>query len=110
MAVGLGVDQLNASQCRRRACGSHNPVQTGMTFAFLGALSAGTSPQLSSKCNRSGRAILGIAGAVAGVSVAASIADVRLLDANTLDPATFRTMSAGLLGLSIGTGVVTAIC
>lgn len=110
MALGLGVDRVNASQCRRTACGSRNPVQTGLAFAFLGAVSAGTRPQLSSKCNRSGRAIFGIVGAVVGVSAASAIADVRLLNASTFEPATFRTMSAGLLGLSIGTGVVTAIC
>jgi hypothetical protein len=81
-----------------------------MTFAFLGALSTATGPQLSSKCNRSGRAIFGILGAVVGVSAAGAIADVRLLNASTFDPATIRTMSTGLLGLGIGTGVVTAIC
>lgn len=110
MALGLGVDQLNASQCRRTACGSHNPVQTGLSFAFLGAVSAGTRPQLSSRCNRSGRAVFGILGAVVGAAAASAIADVRLLNAGTFEPATIRTMSAGLLGLSIGTGVVTAIC
>jgi len=111
MAVGLGFDQLNALQCSGTVvCSSRNTVQTGLSFAFLGAVSAATRPQLSSKCNRSGRAIFGILGALVGVSAASAIADVKLLNAGTFQPATFRTMSTGLLGLSIGTGVVTAIC
>lgn len=111
MAIGLGFDKLNALQCTgATVCSSRNTVQTGLSFAFLGAVSAATRPQLSSKCNRSGRAIFGILGAVIGVSAASTIADVRLLNAGTLQPATFRTMSTGLLGLSIGAGVATAIC
>lgn len=111
MAIGLGFDQLNALQCTgTMVCSSRNTVQTGLSFAFLGAVSAATRPELSSKCKRSGRAIFGILGAVIGVSAASTIADVRLLNAGTLQPATFRTMSTGLLGLSIGAGVATAIC
>jgi len=111
MAVGLGFDRLNASQCGARSvCPARHTVQTGMSFAFLGAVTAGTGPQLSSNCSRSGRAILGIIGAAVGVSTAAAIADVRLLNADTFEPATFSTMSSGLLGLGVGTGVATAIC
>lgn len=111
MAVGLGIDELNQAQCKgATACMGENPVQTGMSFAFLGTLLAATGPQWSSKCTRSGRAMLGILGAIVGSGAAGAIADVRLFNALRDDPASVRTMSAGLLGLGVGAGVATAIC
>lgn len=111
MGFGLGIDRLNHAQCTgNAACFAGNPVQTGMSFAFLGSLAGASAPQFASKCTRSGRAILGIIGAVAGASIVASAADVRLFSARSTDPATFRTMGFGLLGISAGAGIVTAIC
>lgn len=112
MALGLGINQLNKAQCTGSniGCFGSNPVQAGVGFAFLGTLIGSTSPQLRSKCTRSGRAMLGIAGAAIGATAAGAIMNVRLFDARTTDPATFRTMSTGLVGLGVGAGVVTAIC
>ena len=110
MGLGLGIDKLNNAQCARNAICNGNPVQTGVSFAFLGAVTGATGPKLASQCTRSGRAILGIGGAVLGSWAAATIADVRLFNATQNDPATFRTMGSALLGMGAGAGIITAIC
>lgn len=110
MGLGLGIDAINKSPCGAVQCFDGNPVQAGIGFAFLGTIVGGTGPTLRSKCTRSGRAILGIAGAAIGVTAAGAIMNVRLFDARDDDPATIRTMGTGLIGMSLGTGIVTAIC
>jgi hypothetical protein len=112
MGLGLGINELNRSQCGvgTGGCFGGNPVQAGVGFAFLGSLLGATTPQLRSKCTRSGRAMLGIVGAAVGVTAAGAIMDVRLFNARTGDPATWRTMGTGLVGLGVGAGVATAIC
>lgn len=111
MVIGLGVNALNASQCGARTiCSMDNPVQAGIGFAFLGAVAGASGPQFSSKCTRSGRAILGIVGAAVGVTVAAAASGSPLMNAHSTDKATVKTMGTGLLGLGLGSGVVTAIC
>jgi hypothetical protein len=110
MGIGLGFEQINEAACKGSLCTAKNTVQTGVSFAFLGALAGAVGRQLNSKCNRSGRAVLGIVGAIAGAAIAGAIADVRLLNSSPGDPATFRTMGTGLLGLSLGAGIATAIC
>ena len=110
MGLGLGIDKLNSAQCRANTICPGNPVQTGVSFAFLGALGGATGPQLSSKCNRSIRAIFGLIGEVVGVTIASKVADVKMLTATAREPATFKTMGSALLGLASGAGVATAIC
>jgi hypothetical protein len=110
MGLGLGIDGINKSNCGAVQCFDGNPVQAGVGFAFLGTLVGGTGPTLRSKCTRSGRAILGIAGAAIGATAAGAIMNVRLFNARNGDPATIRTMGTGLVGLSLGTGIATAIC
>ncbi len=110
MGLGLGIDAINKSNCGAVQCFDGNPVQAGIGFAFLGTLMGGTGPTLHSKCTRSGRAILGIAGAAIGATTAGAIMNVRLFDARNGDPATIRTMGTGLIGMSLGTGIATAIC
>src|SRR6185436_1089138 len=97
MAFGLGMDRLNRAQCGSNQICNGNAVQAGASFAFLGALLGATGGQYHSNCSRSARAIFGIVGAVVGVSAASAIGDVRLLNANRMDPATIRTMSYALL-------------
>jgi hypothetical protein len=108
MGIGLLADQL-AGGCDG-ACAARRTVQTGMTYAFVGAVAYGAGPMLKSKCNRAGRGLLGIAGAAVGVIVASAVIDVPLMGAGPEERATVGTMSSGLLGLSLGTGVFTAIC
>ena len=110
MGFGLGIDKLNNAQCRANTICPGNPVQTGVSFAFLGALGGATGPQLSSKCNRSVRAIFGLIGEVIGVTVASKVTGVPMLTAQRREPATFKTMGSALLGLSAGAGVASAIC
>ena len=111
MGFGLGIDRLNAAQCNSKSiCSIHNPVQAGTGFAFLGALVGGVGPVLHTKCTRSGRALLGILGATIGISAASAISGERMLTAKNGDPATWKTMGSALAGLSLGTGIVTAIC
>ncbi|HEX7939972.1 MAG TPA: hypothetical protein VF483_13370 [Gemmatimonadaceae bacterium] len=111
MGFGLGIDRLNAAQCNSKTiCSIHNPVQAGTGFAFLGALVGGVRPVLHSKCTSTGRALFGILGATVGISAASVIADERMLTAKNGDPATWKTMGSALAGLSLGTGIVTAIC
>ena len=110
MGFGLGIDRLNNAQCNKNTICPANPVQTGVSFAFLGALGGATGPKLSSKCGRSLRAIFGLIGEVIGVTVASKVAGVPMLTAQRGEPATFKTMSSALLGLSAGAGVASAIC
>lgn len=111
MGLGLGIDRLNAAQCNSKTiCSIHNPVQAGTGFAFLGALVGGVGREYHSKCTRAGRAMLGILGASIGISTASLITDARMLTARNGDPATWKVMGSALAGLSLGTGVVTAIC
>ena len=111
MGFGLGIDRLNAAQCSSRSiCGLHNPVQAGTGFAFLGALVGGVGRDYHSKCTRSGRALLGVLGATVGISAASAIVNERMLTARPGDAATWKTMGSALAGLSLGTGIATAIC
>jgi hypothetical protein len=111
MGLGLGIDALNRQSCSGgAACFSGNPVQAGIGYGFLGAIIGSTGPQFHSKCTRSGRAVLAITGAVIGTGLAALATDSRMFSARRDDPATWKVMGGGLLGMSAGAGIVTAIC
>jgi hypothetical protein len=111
MGAGLGIDKLNNSSCSGgAACFAGNPVQTGISFAFLGVLMGSSAPMLHSKCTRSGRAMLGIVGGILGTAVAGSIVDSKMFGAHRDEPATWKVMGGGLLGMSAGAGIATAIC
>ena len=111
MGAGLGIEALNHVQCRGTGtCFGGNPVQAGIGFAFLGTLVGTTAPVLHTKCTRPGRAMLGMLGAVLGATAASLIIDERLFNARTGDPATWRTMGSGLVGMGAGAGIATAIC
>jgi hypothetical protein len=111
MGVGILLGRVNdCGGSGTSICAARRDVQAGMTWAFLGAVAMGSGPQLKSKCNRSARAVLSLFGAAIGVGVASEMLGIPLLRAGTLEPVTFKTMGTGLAGLSIGSGVFSAIC
>lgn len=111
MMAGLGIDKLNSSTCSGgAACFNGNPVQTGISFAFLGVLFGSAPPQLHSKCTRSGRALLGMVGGIIGTSIAGNVVDSRMFGAHREERATWKTMGGGLLGMSLGAGIASSIC
>jgi hypothetical protein len=113
MGLGLGMERVSRMQCTGNGngpCFTGNQVQAGIGWAFLGTLTGATNPLLHSKCTRSGRAVLAIVGAVVGTSVAGTIVDSKMFHAPRGEPATFRTMGSGLLGMSAGAGIAAAIC
>jgi hypothetical protein len=110
MTLGLGIDKLNRVQCGSTSICNGNAVQAGSGFAFLGALIGASSPQYNSRCQRSTRGILGLVGAVVGMTAAGAIGDVRLMNARHNEPATIRTMSFALAGPAVGAGIATVIC
>ncbi|HEX7939973.1 MAG TPA: hypothetical protein VF483_13375 [Gemmatimonadaceae bacterium] len=111
MLLGLGVDKLNHLQCTSRTpCIGGNALQTGASFAFLGAVAVGSGPVLHSHCTRTGRAVLAIIGAWLGGVTASRMLGESIFSGAATGKATWKTMGSALGGLSVGTGVVTAIC